>query len=299
MAIAAALAAAGCPSGPPASTAPSASAASAAPSASAAFPVPPEVVAKELNPTGAAAYSGKGGVVRGVVRAIGPASPPSDPRHLARIGDDCAPAREHYAKLFREGAQRELADVLVAVTGYQAFVPATEPAAKVVARDCAFEKRTVAAVFGQRLDVGARGARPYMPSLVGARAGVMMVALPNGDPVGLYPDRVGRLLLTDHALPFMRADVFVLRYSTTAVTGLDGRFEIRGVPPGSLRLSALLPVTMQSVERTIEVIEGAVVDQDLELHAAAPAAGASSAPSTSSAPPPPGGSAPAVAHRPR
>jgi hypothetical protein len=49
------------------------------------------------------------------------------------------------------------------------------------------------------------------------------------------------------------------------VTGIDGKFEITGVPPGKAKLSALLPITGQTLERDVEVKPGGSVEVDLEF----------------------------------
>jgi hypothetical protein len=49
------------------------------------------------------------------------------------------------------------------------------------------------------------------------------------------------------------------------VTGIDGRYRITGLPPGDLRLNALLPATGGSVERAIKVEAGKTATVDLEI----------------------------------
>jgi hypothetical protein len=55
----------------------------------------------------------------------------------------------------------------------------------------------------------------------------------------------------------------VLSYPTTAVTGLDGKFRIEGLPPGKAKLSALLPITGQTMNKTIEIPAGGNLDLNL------------------------------------
>ena len=58
------------------------------------------------------------------------------------------------------------------------------------------------------------------------------------------------------------ADVFVLAYPTTDVTGLDGQYEIQGIPVGKVKVTAYLPVLAKTVEKEIEIKEG---NNDLDL----------------------------------
>lgn len=285
-------------SGTPAAASASASAAPkpfkpAAPVASG-LPGTPELVSKAVNPENEPAYSGPTGSVRGIVTAVG--DPPAvATAHLAQIKGKCPEAREVYGHVFREGMLRSLADVLVAVTGYSGYVPATEPKQTVSARGCAFSTRTIALTFGQTLDIVSKDAEGYVPNLLGARMQAQLLALPGGAPSTVYPPQPGHYVLTDDIKVFMLADVFVLKYSTHDVTNLDGRFEIKGIPVGKARISALLPSTQVVVEKDIEIKAGETLELPLELRfdakaqaaaAAAAAASATAAPAGSGAPKP-------------
>ncbi len=247
---------------PPASASASASAAAPAGSFS---PIPAEHVRIALNPSSEKPYSGPIGRVRGVVRASGDAAPElSDV--LARIhSGSCDDARAFYGKLFREGPGRELGDVLVAVTEYKGYVPATGDVKVVVARGCAFESRTVAMVFGQRLDVRNRGGETFIPRLVGAPQTALLVAIPGGDAAQLFPDHPGQFLLVDQTHDFAQADVFVLKYPTFAVTGIDGAFDIGDVPAGEVLVSAYLPATRQRVAQRVKIVSGEATTVGLTL----------------------------------
>jgi hypothetical protein len=217
-------------------------------------------VAKVVNKDGAPPYAGPVGTLRGVVRMEGDASPSSDLPIPAGCGEGAAT----YDKLFRVGQDKALADAMVAVTGYKGFVPAREAAKKVTIQGCAFNKRTVVATFGQRIEVANLDkTRSYMPYLDGGVYSAIMVAVPSGDPVRLYAQEPGRYMLRD-MLPkeFLVADVFVLAYPTHDVTGLDGRYEIPGIPVGPVKVNAYLPVLNKTVEREIEIKEGV---NELEL----------------------------------
>lgn len=241
-----------------------------APSAASARAPEPKVlsdaaVGQALNPANEKPYSGPVGHVSGIVHATGDAPPP-DPKALAKIPrGKCDDARAFYGKGFREGPHRELGDVLVAVTGYTGFVPPTESVKTVVVRGCAFESRTVALTFGQTLHVLNKGGEAFMPELRGTPSAAIMVAIPGGDPVKLFPNHVGQFELVDRSGGYAHADVFVLKYPTTAVTGLDGKFSISGIPAGEVTVSALLPATGQTAQRRISIVAGETAKVDFEL----------------------------------
>ena len=268
------LAPAACNSGSRAAPAGSASAsasASAAPSASVpvaqlagGVPIAPALVERVVNPKRELAYAGPAGTVAGSVSIVGDASP-EDPERTNPIPGNCLAARETYKYVFREGLMRSAADVFVAVTGYKGYLPATDDVKTVVGAGCAFDTRTVGLTFGQALDVVSKDRRAYVPELLGARTAAQLVATPGGDPVKLYPNRPGRYVLVDSMRTFATADVLVVAYRTFDVTGLDGKFEITGVPAGKVTLSALLPMALVSTEREITVEAGKTTTVDLEL----------------------------------
>ena len=274
-----------------ASAKPSPSAFKAAAPVASGLPSMQELVSKVVNPENAPAYSGPTGSVRGVVTATGDQSPVAT-AHLAKIKPPCPEGRETYGHIFREGMMRSLADVLVAVTGYSGYVPAQEPKQTVGARGCAFSTRTVALTFGQTLDVVSKDNEGYAPNLLGSHMQAQLLALPGGVPSTLYPPEPGHYLLTDDMKVFMLADVFVLKYATHYVTSLDGRFEIKGIPVGKARISALLPATQVVVEKEIEIKAGETLDLPLQLkfdakaYAATAAAGAAAAAAAEAAAPP-------------
>src|SRR5690606_26037267 len=172
------------------SGAPAASASALTAPVASGIPIPLEEVARAVNPKNEPAYSGPTATVRGVVRITG------DPPHerselLEQIPSDCVKARETYGPLFRKGPAGELADALVAVTEYPHYVPEKEPVRVVPARGCAWESRTIALTFGQRIEIDARDPRPYVPELLGGRMPAQLVALP-GTRSALYPKQPGR-----------------------------------------------------------------------------------------------------------
>lgn len=224
-------------------------------------PLPREQVEAVLNPRKLPAYEGPVGWVEGTVRIKGAEAPKTE----VAIPTGCGDALAGYSKLFREGTGRTLADALVTVTEYEGYLPSRREAKPVAIRGCAFDTRTVALTFGERLDIQNRDTKmSYLPKLIGARHPVEMVAVPKGDPVKLYPTDVGHYVLGDGMnRNWMRADVFVLKYPTHDVTGLDGSFRVEGIPVGKARVTAYLPAIDKSVDAEIEVKEGEATLVDL------------------------------------
>lgn len=229
-----------------------------------ALPMPVGSVRKVVDPNAEAPYSGPIGSVAGTIHVQGDAAP-DQPEVLAKIEAKCAPARAVYGKLFREGDGRTLADVLVAATGYKGYLPARSPVHLVHAKGCAWQSRTIALMFGQRLDVKSDDGRPYLPQLLGAGMASQMVAVPGGDAVRLYASKPGRYVLTDSLYPFMFADVLVVKYPTTTVTGLDGKYRLDGIPAGKVKISAFLPMIMQSSSQEVTIKSGETANVDLVL----------------------------------
>lgn len=248
--------------------------------------LPVEEVAKVVNPTGEPPYGGPISVVRGVVTVTGDEAPLRE-EVLREIPDKCAGARAVYGRLFREGPGRTLADVLVAVTGYKGYIPSAGKRPRLDARGCAFESRTVGLMFGESLDVVSRDGETYIPEILGQKTRALLVAMPGRVPVQVFPIRVGRTVLLDNTHPYSKADLFVLRFPTFDVTGLDGRFEIERVPLGEMTVSAYLPATGQTVEKKVTVTAGAPVEVAFELNfdasKQAPPSTSSAAPASSGA----------------
>lgn len=235
------------------------------------FGLPPQKkdeVAKTIDPKDETPYSGKTATVRGHITIKGAAPPDA----LAANGKphefpkECTDAPDLYGKLFRKGAHGELADAMVAITEYEGFVPPKARARSLEIRNCALNTRTIVATFGQRIEVSNKDTElTYMPYLDGAPFRALMVAVPRGKPIKLYPMQPGHYLLRDQLKrPFLIADVFVLPYATFDVTRTDGRYEIQGVPVGKVRIDAFLPSIDKSVGKEIEIKEGENV-VDLEL----------------------------------
>jgi hypothetical protein len=221
-----------------------------------------EAVAKSLNPQGLPAYSGPVGGIRGLVTVSGD-PPPTLQEVAAKIPDTCPRALEMQRKLFRQGLERSLADVLITVTEYQGFIKPRSDAVRVEARGCAFDANVIAMVYGQRLDVYSRDNQPYMPRLIGVPSYTLRVAMPGGGPVPVFPPKPGRYLLVEETRDYMRSELYVLNYPTFDVTGLDGAFEITGIPAGDAKVTAFWPALGKVSEQRVNIQSG--VTQDLKF----------------------------------
>lgn len=221
-----------------------------------------EQVEARLNPKKLPNYAGPTGTIRGTVRAIGDAAP------VVPIKDaepNCELAVPMFGRLFREGPERQLADVLVTATHYEGHLPPKQGAVTVYGSGCAWDRRTIALDFGQYIEVVARDRRAYVPELLGERTVAQLFALPNGEPIPLVPSKVGRFVLHDSMRIYSRANVYVLAYPTHSVTGIDGHYEIQGIPVGKVKIGAILPETGRTVVQDVVVEPNQVVTLDLEL----------------------------------
>ena len=211
-------------------------------------------------------YAGPTGTVRGIIRIKGDPAPATP--HVYPKGCE-GEAAAMYGKLFRVGQDRALADAIVSITNYQGVVPAQKPAIAIRVGHCTYSTRSIAMTDGQHIEVRNVDAdtTSYLPWLDGAKLPAGIVAVPQGDVVKLYSRGYGRYWLRDQlARTFMVAHVFHFRYSTTAVTGLDGAYRIEGVPVGKVNVSAMLPqAKLLSVTQPFEVKEGDANQLDLEL----------------------------------
>lgn len=232
------------------------------------IPVASSVIGSVLNPFNAPRYEGPVGTVVGVVRVEGDPPPPLPKAPGARTpGANCGAAQAAYRHAFRAGPGGELADAIVGVTDYPGYLLPRGDAVRATIRECAFSARTFTLTFGQRLEVANedRGDK-YLPRLEGARVTALMMAMPGGEPVRLYPQQPGRYALIDDLNhPWMRADVFVLKYPAHAVSGVDGSFRVEGVPAGKVRVNAGHPAIADGASREVEVKAGEATKVELTL----------------------------------
>ncbi len=233
-----------------------------------ATPLPAASVAAYMNPAHLPPYTGPTGSVEGTIRVEGPPSPDMQGVDVT----SCPGAARMYAKLFREGppgadGRRPLADAVVAITGYSGFyVPERNDAESLRIENCAFDARTVAMTFGQRLDIANETPDLWAPTLAQAPMPVLMMATSHGDPVRLYPARPGYFTLVDKEKhSWAQADVYALLQPLHAVSDLAGHYRIDGVPVGKLKVSARLRVLQHEATADVDVLANVVQTADLVI----------------------------------
>ncbi len=223
-----------------------------------------ERIQSVVNPKKLKPYAGPTGAVRGVVTVTGDQAPEL-PKVVAKMDSNCRGAAAMFGKVFREGDGRTLADVLVAVTEYDGFVPSEGTDVVVPAQDCTYGTRTLTMTYGQRVVIEGKDNRPYVPEILGQPLPAQLFVLPTSPRVAIAPKRPGQFKLVDSMRLFNVVELFVLPYPTTDVTELDGKFEIAGLPVGKAKINAFLPQTGVVVEKEIVIEEGKTLELDLEL----------------------------------
>ena len=224
-----------------------------------------ESIQKALNPDGLPPYSGPVGSVSGVVHISGDPSPRFE-KEIAKIPkDECPEALQMYGVLFREGPERALADALVSVTEYEGYIPPSDEPVRIEAKGCAFDRRTIALTLGQHIEVKSADTRNYLPKILGSKSPATLAALAGGSAAKVFLPKSGLFALIDEAHSHSLATVFVLNYPTFDVTGPDGKFEIKGIPAGKVRITAFLPVITKTTSQEIEVKTGQNTELELTI----------------------------------
>jgi hypothetical protein len=204
------------------------------------------------------------GGIRGVIRIVGDDSPLMPKANKIPVGQ-CFSAHKMHSKVFRKGADGAVADVLVAVTEYNSAVPLPRGPIEITMADCALSQRTVVLTTGQEIHAKNVGVVAAIPHLQGAPQAALVVAVPGGTPIVLTPTHAGRYMLVDASHDYATADVFVVNFPTFDVSDEQGKFEIQGIPAGSVKLSASLPDAGLTLEQRVVVEPNKTVDVALEL----------------------------------
>lgn len=223
-----------------------------------------------LNPSGLPPYQGPTGSVEGTIVVRG-APPPATTGKRADFAR-CPEAVETYGTTFRVGGTvgegRALADAVVAVTGYEGFVPAKSDHVTVHFEGCAYDRRTVLMTFGQRIDVLNKSKKQIVtPDIDGQPVLALRIAAPHSvAPVHLFPPGPGRFHLIDRGvLGYVDEDVYVLMHPLHSATDLKGTYRIDGVPVGKATVNAAHPAFGGDAAKEVTITANVVAKVDLVL----------------------------------
>ncbi len=224
-------------------------------------------IQKLVNPSGLPPYSGATGSVEGTITVRG-----GEPGRAEADFSRCPDAAATYGTKYRIGpANAEghaLADAIVAVTGYDAYVPAKTDYVTVAFEGCAYDRRTVLLTFGQRIDVLNRAKKQMItPDIEGLPVLSLRIAAPGSiAPVKLYPPQVGRFKLIDRGvLKYVAEDVYVLMHPLHSTTDLKGYYRIDGIPVGRATVNGAHPAFAGDAAKEITISANIVARVDLVL----------------------------------
>jgi hypothetical protein len=237
--------------------------------------LPTSSVAAMVNPQNLPPYTGPTGSVEGTIRVVGaPAEEiPGSPTDYKK----CPAGAAMFGHAFREGkpdakGARELADAVVAVTGYSGFyIQENDDAEPLAIENCSFTKRTVTATFGQRIDVTNLTKEFWTPVLEPNPAPALRMAAPGGEPVKLYPKKPGHYHIVDHDRKWAQIDLYVFLHPLHTTSRVDGSYRIDGVPVGKLKVNTSHPrIPDAEASAEVEIKSGVVHHVDLVLENKAP-----------------------------
>jgi hypothetical protein len=212
-------------------------------------------------------------------------TPPPE-REITPLNNDPVCGKLHPGKVSTEffvvGANKELADVIVELKGENLKPTAADASAAPVVIDqkgCLYTPQIVAVQTGQKLvvknsdpaTVPMHNVRinPTVAANVDASQGKMSLPQMSGaaDLVYTFPAGENFLKFQCDVHPWMFAWVTVVDNPYFAVTGKDGKFTIKNVPPGKYKIVALhRKASPTGMEKEIEVKDsGATADFTLEV----------------------------------
>ena len=165
--------------------------------------------------------------------------------------------------LFGVGASEDKSGVVVYVTGYSEPAPKTE--AILEQENEKFAPRLLPIVAGQSVSFPNRDRLYHNVFSVSPSTSFDLGQYKSSDPprTQVFPTP-GLVPVYCNIHPDMISYVVVLENRAFAVTGEDGAFELRGVRPGKLALTAWMPGAQRET-REIEVAPGGALTVDLEL----------------------------------
>jgi hypothetical protein len=211
-------------------------------------------------------------------------------RTFMAMPKSCDAALPVHGPIYRAGPKGELADTLVAAIGVAGYVRPSKDDKKVVIKNCSIEPTVIDLSLGQRLLVGNADPMPYTPQ-VPFKMLVHRVVIKDMSPVPLFFTQTGAFGITwlAGAMPgaaVPTATVFVLPNALHAVTGLDGKFRITGIPVGKATIAAS-HLDMGEAKKEVEIKAGTELKVELTLTYKAPASATAPSSAGSAKPVPP------------
>jgi plastocyanin len=170
------------------------------------------------------------------------------------------------------GSKGELANVVVMLKGMDGkSTGASAPSVEVDQKGCEYTPQILAVQTGQKIDV--KNSDPVMhnvhtvPTVAGNEEQNKAQMQGSSDLVFSMPKAENFLKFKCDVHPWMFAWVTVVDHPYFAVTGKDGTFTIKDVPPGKYKIAALhRKAAPTGVEKDIEVTaDGAKTDFTLEV----------------------------------
>ena len=151
-----------------------------------------------VNPQKLPVYTGPTGSLEGTITITGDPAPDVPGLDFQQVSRGEGDLREALSRR-RDASERcpDLADALVAVTGYAGFVPERNPVRSVTFENCVLDTRTIDMTIGQRIEVASKDDILFAPILAQAQLPALMLASKNTAPVGLFPPKPGYYTLID------------------------------------------------------------------------------------------------------
>lgn len=206
------------------------------------------------------------GSLRGTVRYAG-TSRPAPAREVTRQIETCGASQDDLSLLVGPGGA--LQNAVVSLSGVKSARPPPTEGARLDQRRCNFQPRVQAVTVGSRVKLN--NGDPILHSVNAQLSGkvVFNLAMPQQDLAFSTRPLATPGLVKVHCEAghdWMAAYLHVFAHPYFAVTGEDGTFELRDVPPGSYTLEIWHERQKAPERRAVQIAEGAPSSVEVVLH---------------------------------